>query len=113
MTSPYVRHRLPCASREAEEGGILAPNAAPTSPVIARIRNQALVVNLGARASRPQAGRRPATWQSGRDARAPRRRPFAGGRDARAPGVPASRNQTLVGGKIFVVSSRTSQGRDS
>ena len=27
---------------------------------------------LGARASRPQAGRRPAIWQSGRDARAPR-----------------------------------------
>ena len=54
MPSPRIRHRLPCASRAAEEGGILAPNAAPTSPVIARIRNRALAVNLGARASRPQ-----------------------------------------------------------
>ena len=48
-----------------------------TSPPPTRhSRNQTPVVNLGARASRPQAGRRPATWQSGRDARAPRTRRF-------------------------------------
>ena len=41
-----------------------------------RSRSQTPVANLGARASRPQArtggpGRKPARWQSGRDARVP------------------------------------------
>ena len=69
----------------------------------------------GARASRPQAGRRPATWQSGQEARAPGVATGTGfrlrrvGEHRRAASCPARR--APVTGLALRVGNRTARGR--